>query len=251
MRNSLGSTLFLGISLMGILACSEAPVSQTQAPAALSAATQPSNANAPDSSAVQEGASRYQAGVHYQVIGEEATGQNEVREYFSFYCPHCFHFEQVMASLKPALEDELVVRNHVTFMRGIPKDAQFTLSKALVLAQMLEDKSQQQAVIKSIFDTIHVKNFREKTYELAGVRDLFKANGVDGDWFDSQINAPATIAAATAMQRNEHDAFGPGKLTGVPSVVVNGKYQVKMVELDPQDPMGDYIKRVKFLLTNP
>ncbi len=35
----------------------------------------------------------YEEGTHYEVIAEQGTAKPEVKEYFSFYCPHCFAFD--------------------------------------------------------------------------------------------------------------------------------------------------------------
>ena len=38
-------------------------------------------------------------GVHHEVISETATQKPEVREFFSYYCPHCLKFEPLAKRL--------------------------------------------------------------------------------------------------------------------------------------------------------
>ena len=37
-------------------------------------------------------ANQFEEGVHYEVIADEATADPEIKEFFSFYCVHCFRF---------------------------------------------------------------------------------------------------------------------------------------------------------------
>ena len=45
-------------------------------------------------------AANYQEGKQYSVVGNKASAKPEVREFFSFYCPHCFRFEPFFANIK-------------------------------------------------------------------------------------------------------------------------------------------------------
>ena len=58
----------------------------------------------------------YKAGEHYTVVDDKVSKKLEVREYFSFYCPHCFNFEPIMANVKKDLPaDAAFEMNHVDF----------------------------------------------------------------------------------------------------------------------------------------
>ena len=39
-------------------------------------------------------------GEHYEVINQQSTAKPEVKEFFSYYCPHCFAFEPLAERLK-------------------------------------------------------------------------------------------------------------------------------------------------------
>jgi len=63
-------------------------------------------------------AAKFEEGVHYEVIAEQATAKPEVAEYFSYFCPHCNRFEPVMMDVTKRLEgsDIKVQKNHVSFI---------------------------------------------------------------------------------------------------------------------------------------
>ena len=60
----------------------------------------------------------YVEGEHYTKVSEQASIKAEVREYFSFYCPHCMKFEPFMDEIKKSLPEGVALElNHVDFLR--------------------------------------------------------------------------------------------------------------------------------------
>ncbi len=163
----------------------------------------------------------FKEGVHYEVVSERATRKPEVKEFFSFYCPACNAYEGLMASVKPKLANDVkFVRSHVDFMGGRSAENQQMLSQALAVASVLPNKEE---LVAAIFSHIHAK--RNKFNELADVKDVFVANGVDEAKFDKLYKGFAVRTKAKKMQRDQETFKEKGALRAVPTFIVNGKYR--------------------------
>lgn len=59
----------------------------------------------------------FKEGEHYEVVKATASAKPEVLEFFSYYCPHCYHFEPIVADLKKSLpQGAEFKRNPVSFL---------------------------------------------------------------------------------------------------------------------------------------
>ena len=187
----------------------------------------------------------YQEGKHYTKVNDEVRAKNEVREYYSFYCPHCYNFEPFFADVKKLLPADVAFeRNHVDFLRGASKDIQFMLSKALVTAQQLKVEEK---LVAAIFKYIHVQ--RAGFSSEKDIRNIFVLNGVDGAKFDKVFKGFATNSKAKLMQKNQDYFANKRVLTGVPTVIVNGKYRIEFKELEKNNEKQDFANLVKYLQT--
>jgi len=162
-------------------------------------------------------------GVHYEVIDNAtASSKPEIKEYFSYYCPHCFTFEPLADRLK-AGEDKgnyKFVKSHVDFLRAAGPEIQFMLTKALVTSDTLNVP----AASKAIFNYIHKQ--RAPFTEEKDIRNLFVLNGVEGEKFDKVFNSFAVTAAAKKMKKDQDELNRKRVLTGVPTFIVNNKYKI-------------------------
>lgn len=62
-------------------------------------------------------AASFEEGKHYKILDVEKSETPKVTEFFSFYCPHCYKFEAIVKSLKPALPKSVKFEKiHVAFM---------------------------------------------------------------------------------------------------------------------------------------
>jgi thiol:disulfide interchange protein DsbA len=157
-----------------------------------------------------------------------------VTEFFSFYCPHCYGFEPVIAGLKDTLpETSRFEKVHVSFMDG---DA-VSMSKAYatMVALKAEDK-----VLMPMFTQIH--EYKKGPNNIDQLRQIFVDNGVDGKKFDSAFNG----FAVDSMQRKFDKQFAATGIRGVPAVVVNNKYIVNGSSVKD---IPEYYKLVNYLLT--
>jgi len=187
----------------------------------------------------------YVEGEHYTKVSEQASKKAEVREYFSFYCPHCMKFEPFMEEVKKSLPDGVAFElNHVDFLRMASPKIQAMLSKALVVAQQLDMEKELTA---ALFNYIQVQRAIITTEK--DIRNIFVLNGADGDKFDKLMTSFTVNSKAKLMKKNQDTLSKSGGLTGVPSVMVNGQYRINPQALDKKDFVGDYNQLIAYLLT--
>ena len=189
-------------------------------------------------SATPKTAALYKEGVHYAVVNKgPKTKKIEIKEYFSFLCPHCYDFyRDVLPKLEKHLPKNVkFTQSHVDFLGGqTGKD----LSRAFAVAELLNVK---QKMEKVLFDAIHVK--KQRIVNLRDIRKLFVANGVDGKEFDSLVNS---FMVNTRVSQMAHDA-AEDDIHGVPELVINGKYKVLKKDIKTWD---DFIKIAMWVAKN-
>ncbi|SQI44182.1 Thiol:disulfide interchange protein DsbA precursor [Leminorella richardii] len=196
-------------------------------------------ASAAETSAV---VANYKDGKQYTTLSREATEEPQVMEFFSFFCPHCYDFENVyhMTDVfkKQLPENGKMVKYHVDFMGG-ELGSQLTQAWAVAITLGVQQK-----VAPLLFEGIQ----KTRTIQnLEGIRQAFIQAGVTAEEFDSAWNS-FIVKSLTAQQRK---LAADVELRSVPSVVVNGKYMVKTEGLEA-DSIESFIKEygqvVKFLL---
>jgi thiol:disulfide interchange protein DsbA len=175
-------------------------------------------------------AADYQEGVHYTVINEgPGSAKPEITEFFSFFCGHCYNFSKtVIPNIKKTLPEGVAFnQSHVEF---IGSEMGVEMSRAFAVAHQLkvEDK-----VEPALFAAIHDK--KQSFASLNDIRLLFIANGVEGKDFDAAANSFMVNAQMSKMKRDATNA----KISGVPSLVVNGKYRVETGSIKSYDELLD------------
>jgi len=166
-------------------------------------------------------AAKFEEGVHYEVIAEQATAKPEVAEYFSYFCPHCNRFEPVMMDVTKRLEgsDIKVQKNHVSF---IGRQMGVEMQKAFAASELLKVEEK---ISPAIFSAIHDEKRRMTSRD--DLRVIFIDAGIEGKKFDAAVNSFAVNGMVSRMDKNTRDK----KIQGVPAVIVNGKYQINMGSL--------------------
>lgn len=162
-------------------------------------------------------AAEFIEGTHYEVISQaKATTTPEIVEYFSFKCPACYRFEplvEAMLAKKPA--NVKFKKNHVDFIGGPVAGPELTRIYAIINLLKAGD-----SVTPALFNAIHQQR---KTFpSLNDYKQLFVANGVDGDKFDQAANSFMVKTHVSKMQRNTRKFA----ISGVPTFIVNAKYKV-------------------------
>lgn len=137
----------------------------------------------------------------------------EVLEVFWYACPHCFDFEPHVKKWLTSKADDV----EFTRMPGIFRKSWIPHAKAYYTAEKL-----------GVLDTIHEPLFnaihkqRKKIHDDDSIKDFFIKNGVDKGEFIKVYESDET-------EDKVKKAFVMGqryKITGVPAVIVNGKYMV-------------------------
>ncbi|AYA41912.1 thiol:disulfide interchange protein DsbA [Xenorhabdus nematophila] len=161
-------------------------------------------------------AAGFSEGKQYVDLKDPVANQPQVVEFFSFYCPHCYQFENVY-HVPATVEKNLPAgvtheRYHVSFL-GPLGDA-LTDAWAVAIVMKIEDK-----VTPILFDGI------QKTRTINSkddIRNAFIKAGVTGEDYDAALNS-FIVQSVAAKERQAAKDFA---LRGVPAVFVNGKYQV-------------------------
>lgn len=175
-------------------------------------------------------AADYKEGVHYTVINKgPATAKPEITEFFSFYCGHCYNFSKTQVPQIKANKPEGVTfkQKHVEF---IGKEMGVEMSRAFAVAHQLKVDEKIEA---AIFSAIHEK--KQHFASRNDIRQVFIANGIEGKDFDAAANSFMVSAQMSQMKRATENA----QISGVPALVVNGKYRVETGAIKSYDELLD------------
>lgn len=185
-------------------------------------------------------AAQFSDGAQYVTLDKPVTGEPQVLEFFSFYCPHCYQFEQVYhvsENVKKALPaGTKMTKYHVEFLGPLGK--QLTQAWAVAMALGVEDK-----VSPLMFEAVQ----KTQTVQTPDdIRNVFVKAGVTAADYDAAWNSFVVKSLVVQQEKAAEDL----QLRGVPAVFVNGKYMVKNDGLDTSS-MDGYVKQfadvVKFL----
>ncbi len=137
----------------------------------------------------------------------------EVVEFFWLGCPHCYRFEPIIEGW--AKNDK---PDYVEFVREAPplNPAWENHSRAFYAGQLLNHEDEFTA---AMFEAIHEE--RKAMRDPEDIADLAAEHGMDRDKF---LGTMKSFAVETRMRRAMQLARNAG-ISGVPSVVVNGKYR--------------------------
>ncbi len=180
-------------------------------------------------------ATQFTEGTHYTVLNVPKASKPVVTEYFSFYCGGCYQFEPLVEELKRQLpEDATFQKVHVSFL-----GQNMAVSMAKAYATMVVLKVEDELTMP-MFNQIH--QVKRAPKNVAEIRQLFVANGVEGEDFDAVFNG----FVVNSMQRRFDKQFDVVGLKGVPGIVVNDKYVIQNRQIESAD---QYYQLVKYLLT--
>ncbi|MCW7763838.1 thiol:disulfide interchange protein DsbA [Photorhabdus luminescens] len=167
-------------------------------------------------------AANFTEGKQYVELKSPVADQPPVLEFFSFYCPHCYQFEEIFKvpqTVKQHLpEGTKFVRYHVDFLGPLGKE--LTTAWAAAMAMGVEDK-----VTPVLFEGIQ-KTLAIKTPN--DIRDAFIKAGVTAEDYDAAMSSFVVKSLVVKQQKAAQDL----QLRGVPAMFVNGKYMVKSDGID-------------------
>ena len=163
-------------------------------------------------------AADFVAGTDYKVLDNpgkvEVPGKIEVREFFWYGCPHCFILEPHMQN----------------WLKKMPKDVNFVRTPA-AMNPVWEQNARGYYVSEALgvrkrshlplFHAIHEGN--QQIFDQASQAKFFVKYGIPEAKFNSMYNSFA-ITSKVAQAKKLAQQY---QLSGVPAVVVNGKYVVQ------------------------
>ena len=163
-------------------------------------------------------AAEFIEGTHYEVLPVSVETRDaskvEVVEVFSYACVHCFNFDPMIESWK-SRQDEGVDFFRVPAVFSADWEL---LAQSFYAAESLGVTDQ---VHMPMFEGIHVKNQDLRRVPL--LVDLFAASaGVSEDDFNTAYNS-FSVRSRVQQAKAKGRAY---RVTGVPSLVVNGKYLI-------------------------
>ena len=156
----------------------------------------------------------YTEGVHYRRLAVKqptAEGQVEVREFFSYACPHCRDFDPYIETWKKTLPKNV----KVTLVPVTFRPSWVPMAQAYYAGEFLGvlDKTH-----VGIFTAIHEKGKKADTPEQ--IADIVAELGVDRQKFVDAMNS-FEVDNKIRQSKKMLPAYG---VQGVPAVAVNGQY---------------------------
>jgi thiol:disulfide interchange protein DsbA len=168
-----------------------------------------------------------------QVIPSGNPAKIEVIELFWYGCPHCYHFEPTLANWVKNLPRD------VTFKRvpGIANPDWAPMAKAYYA---LETLGLTEKLHVKLFEAIHKQKTLNTYKELAAIDWITKESGLDRKKVEAAFNSFSTV---TQLNRATQ-IFAASGATGVPSLIINGKYITSLSSAKGNDELvrvADYL----------
>lgn len=177
----------------------------------------------------QVNAADYEAGVHYDVLAEPvailADGKVHVEEAFWYGCPHCFHLEE---RVEP-------------WVATLPADVTFSRVPAMFgRAWVQHAQLYYTAEVLGILDQVHNKIFR--AFHVEKQRLLSESNQKDflvehGGITEKQFDKVYESFTVKSRMKQGDKRIRSFKISGVPALIVHGKYVVSASTAGGQDKM--------------
>lgn len=179
----------------------------------------------------------YKEGLDYEIRATNKTVEPEIREFFSFFCSHCFAMEKPFSQMAEFFKGKAkFIVNPVGLIGG---DVGVESQKAYAVAINLEIEDE---LKEELFNRIHVKQDIPEDHDYFA--ELFESLGVPSEKYEQIYNSFVTQAKVAEYDRHTKEM----KIDAVPEIVVNGKYLVKTDNLES---IEDYEAIVSYLLTLP
>ena len=179
----------------------------------------------------------YKEGLDYEIRATNKTVEPEIREFFSFFCSHCFAMEKPFSQMAEFFKGKAkFIVNPVGLIGG---DVGVESQKAYAVAINLEIEDE---LKEELFNRIHVKQDIPEDHDYFA--ELFESLGVPSEKYEQIYNSFVTQAQVAEYDRHTKEM----KIDAVPEIVVNGKYLVKTDNLES---IEDYESIVSYLLTLP
>lgn len=169
----------------------------------------------------------FMAGQHYEEISPAVPTEGdgiEVVELFFYGCNHCYAFEEALTAWVAKQPDDV----HFRRLPAALNELWAAAARAFYVAEFLgvSDKAH-----PALFAAFHHEHRRLRTAE--DYRPVFEAIGVSGADFDGAL---ASFAMEGKVKQAAEAARAYG-ITGVPSMIVAGKYRTSATQAGSQEDM--------------
>lgn len=157
-------------------------------------------------------------GQDYKVLPNPETISGDVivvREFFWYGCPHCYHLEPHMQKWAKTRPADVAFFQTPAAMNPVWEVG----ARGFYAAQQLDA---QEKTHQMLFDAVHKDGDRNIISSQQELGNWYASKGIDKAKFDSLYNS---FAVTTKIERAKAAATRYG-LSGVPAVVVHGKYVV-------------------------
>jgi thiol:disulfide interchange protein DsbA len=172
----------------------------------------------------------YDEGIEYEVLKQVQSaptdGKVEVIEFFSYACPHCYHFEpHILQWKKTKPENVEFIQVPAVFCQQVKEGGQIkercnkgweSYASLYYAAEVLGVEEQMHPVI---FEAIHGDGKKIRNFE--DLKKLFENNGVSGEKLEQALSS-FTVAAKTRRAKSMTKSYD---IQSVPTVIVQGKYR--------------------------
>lgn len=175
----------------------------------------------------------FKEGVNYEIRTDKLTPVKEIREFFSFWCGHCFSLQGDFDVIRDSFPKANFVRNPVAMLGGIMgPESQRALAVAANL--QLED-----VFVKELFHAMHREgkipmDHKEMAAFMTGI-------GIPVNRFEQEYNSFPVIGKVAQFDKWGKDI----NIEAVPEILVNGKYLVIMESVSDRD---ELITLIDYLL---
>lgn len=173
---------------------------------------------------------QFEEGTHYVIRGSKLTPQKEIREFFSFWCGHCFFMQKAFKKIKADIPEAKFVYNPVMMLGG-PMGAES--QKALVIAENLGLAEQ---FMERLFHDMHELGQIPKTHD--EMSSFMTTVGISKGKYDSEYNSFPVLGRVAQFDKAADDA----KIDAVPELLVNGKYLVIMESVENDQELTDLVR---------
>jgi len=158
----------------------------------------------------------FDEGIEYQALASpqptDTDDKIEVIEFFWYGCPHCYHLEPELHAWEQRLPDDVVFRR----VPAVLGPSWELMARAYYTAELLDAVGK---VHKPLFDAIHEDKKRFRTVD--DLAAFFAKQGIpEADFRKTWQSFPVVVNTNRAKQARER--YG---ISGVPTLVVNGKYR--------------------------
>lgn len=179
-------------------------------------------------------AQEFKEDVHYEVIAEQGTAKPEIKEFFSFYCIHCYRFEPIAAAMKeayPKAFDKSHIVSHPTLE---------LMARGFAAAKLFKKEEE---LSKAFYERIHGQNKTIESEE--DLKAIFHVHGIEADKFEKAMKHPLIEKHVNDMDRDMR-AYN---INATPTFIVNGKYRLKTEGFrDSKDFAADFVKAAGYLM---